>query len=290
MNRNALINWSIFIFLALIWGSSFILMKISKDGLTAIQIASVRIFSAGLVFLPFSLIHIRKLQRNKIIPVILTGIAGNLVPAFFFAEAIANDIDSSLAAILNSLTPLCVVVLGLLFFKMKIQPIKIIGILIGLLGLILLSVSQKNLQFENMGYAALVLVATLSYGLNVNMVGHFLKDVNPLHAATVSLAFMCIPTGLILGYQDFFHTSLVDPQLFWPIMASVFLGVLGSAIATAFFYVLVMRAGGLFASTITYGIPFVAMGWGIIFHEEVTWVQVGCLGIILSGVYLTNKK
>ena len=173
---------------------------------------------------------------------------------------------------------------------MKIQPIKIFGILIGLLGLVLLTVSQKNLQFENMGYAALVLVATLSYGLNVNMVSHYLKDVNPLHAATVSLAFMCIPTGLILGYQDFFHTTLLNPVAFWPIMASVLLGVLGSAVATAFFYLLVMRAGGLFASTITYGIPFVAMGWGILFHEEVTWVQVICLGIILGGVYLTNKK
>ena len=135
----------------MIWGSSFILMKISKDELSAVQIAAVRIFSAGLVFLPFSLIHIRKLQRNKIIPVILTGMAGNLVPAFFFAEAIANDIDSALAAILNSLTPLCVVIIGLLFFKMKIQPIKIFGILIGLLGLVLLTISQKNLQFENMG-------------------------------------------------------------------------------------------------------------------------------------------
>ena len=290
MKRNALINWSIFIFLALIWGSSFILMKISKEELTAVQIATVRIFSAGLVFLPFSFVHIRKLSRRNILLVITTGLTGNLIPAFFFAEAIANNIDSALAAILNSLTPLFVVVLGLLFFKTKILPIKIAGVLIGLLGLVLLTITQKNLQLDNLGYAALVLVATLSYGLNVNLVSNYFKDINSFHAATVSLAFMCIPTGIILLQQDFFSSVLLDDSKFRGIMAAVFLGVMGSAVATALFYVLVKRAGGLFSSTITYGIPFVAMGWGIIYHEEVTWVQVVCLGVILSGVYLINKK
>src|SRR5690606_212164 len=187
MNKDALVNWSIFIFLALIWGSSFILMKISKDELTALQIAAVRIFSAGFVFLPFAFNHIRKLSRRNIILVILTGLTGNLIPAFFFAEAIANNIDSALAAILNSLTPLFVVVLGLVFFKTKIQPVKIAGILIGLLGLVLLTITQKNLHLENLGYAALVLLATLSYGLNVNLVSNYFKNINSFHAATVSL-------------------------------------------------------------------------------------------------------
>ncbi|MBA2498702.1 MAG: DMT family transporter [Chitinophagaceae bacterium] len=290
MNRHDLINWSIFIFLALIWGSSFILMKISSEGLTAVEIAAVRIFSAGLVFLPFSINHLHKLPSKKISLVILTGVTGNLIPAFFFAEAIANNIDSALAAILNSLTPLFVVVLGILFFKLKILPIKIAGVLVGLMGLVLLTLSQRNLHIDNLGYATLVLLASISYGFNVNLVSHFLKDVNPIHAATVSLAFMCLPTGSILWQQDFFQTTLIDHTLFWPIMASVLLGVMGSAIATAFFYILVKRAGGLFSSTITYGIPFVAMGWGIIYNEEVTWVQVACLSVILGGVYLTNKK
>lgn len=67
------------------------------------------------------------------------------------------------------------------------------------------------------------------------------------------------------------------------------LGVAGSAIATALFYVLVQRAGGLFASLVTYGIPFVAVAWGVYDHEEITWIQVVGLGIILLGVYLANR-
>lgn len=290
MNKQAFINWMIFLFLAILWGSSFILMKISAQGLSAVEIASVRIFSAGLIFLPFAIFHLRKLPAGKTWLVILTGISGNLFPAFLFAAAIANNIDSAVAAILNSLTPISVMIIGMLFYNMKIQHSRILGIITGFTGLVLLTLAQKNIQMHNIGYAALLFLATLFYGLNVNLVGHHLKNVNPLHAATVSLAFMCIPTGLILLQQDFFSQTLHDPANLWPILASVCLGILCSAIATAFFYLLVQRAGGLFASTITYAIPVVAMGWGLIFNEEVTLLQAGCLLIILTGVYMANKK
>jgi drug/metabolite transporter (DMT)-like permease len=290
MSKQSFINWMIFVFLAIIWGSSFILMKISKEGLTATEIASVRVFSAGLVFLPFAIFHLRKLPPGKTGLVVLTGITGNLLPAYLFATAIANNIDSAVAAILNSLTPLCVMILGMMFFKMKIQKTKILGILIGFTGLVLLTLAQKNIQLNNVGYALLVLLATIFYGFNVNLVSHHLKNVNPLHAATVSLAFMCIPTSLLLLQQNFFTETLLDPANAWPVIASVALGILGSTIATAFFYLLVQRAGGLFASTITYGIPVIAMGWGILYNEEVTLLQAGCLLIILTGVYMANKK
>src|SRR5689334_22402914 len=109
MINNKLVNWVLFTILCLIWGSSFILMKISKAHLSGLQIASLRIFSAGVVLIPLGILHLAKIPRIKILPVIFTGISGNLVPAFMYALAIANGLDSSLAAILNSLTPICVV-------------------------------------------------------------------------------------------------------------------------------------------------------------------------------------
>jgi Predicted permeases len=290
MNKQTLVNWLIFILLSLIWGSSFILMKISTAGLNAAQIASVRIFSAGLVFLPFAIFHLKKIPADKLLMVILTGIFGNLLTAFLFAAAIANNIDSSLAAILNSLTPLSVVILGAIFFKAKIRSDKIIGILIGFAGLCLLTITQKNINLQNAGYAALVLLATISYGLNVNIISYKLNNVNPFQAATVSLAFMCIPSGIVLWQQHFLNLPLHQPVIYKSILASVTLGIAGSAIATAFFYVLVKRAGGLFASMVTYGIPFIAIAWGIIYNEQVTLLQAGCLAVILCGVYITNKK
>lgn len=135
---NKFISWAIFIILCIIWGSSFKLMHDSQQGLTAAQIAALRIFSGGIVFVPFAFFHFAKIPKNKLGLVILSAVFGNLLPAFLFAEAITK-LDSSLAGILNSLTPLCVVIIGIFFFKDKIKNQKILGVVIGFLGLVLLT-------------------------------------------------------------------------------------------------------------------------------------------------------
>jgi drug/metabolite transporter (DMT)-like permease len=290
---NRLICWSIFIILCIIWGSSFKLMKDSTAALSASQIAAVRIFSAGAVFLPFAFFHIAKIPRKKLGLVILSAVFGNLFPAFLFAIAMTK-IDGALGGILNSLTPICVAVIGIVFFKDKIGSQKIIGVLTGFAGLVLLTVmpalmGEKTISLENLGFTFLILLATFFYGINVNMVSHYLKGVNPIHTATVSLAFMVVPTAVVLWQQHFFQLDFGNPVVQNSLAASAALGLLGSAVATALFYILVQRAGGLFASLVTYGIPFIALGWGLFDHEKITWVEVICLGIILLGVYLANR-
>lgn len=287
--NNKLISWLLFILLCLIWGSSFILMKVSKQGLSAPQIAALRIFSAGLVFLPFAISHIRHIPASRLGFVTATGVFGNLLPAFLFAAAIIY-IDSSLTGILNSLTPLCVVMLGILIFRDKIETRKIVGVLIGFAGLCLLTFTQKDVSFKNLGYVSLVLLATLSYGLNVNIVSHYMKGMKPLHIASVSLAIMAIPSGFVLWQQDFFQLDFSDPKIQWAVINACILGIVGSAVATALFYILVQKAGGLFASLVTYGIPVVALGWGFLDGEEITVKEIGCLVIILAGVFITNKS
>ncbi len=289
MSIDKLINWLLFLLLSIIWGSSFILMKHSKEELTASQIAALRIFSAGLILLPFAIVHLTKIPRKKILIVILSGITGNLLPAFLFASAIAKNIDSSLASILNSLTPLFVVLIAIGIFRDKIRIQKITGVLVGFLGLILLFLSWKGISFENFKYALLILLATVCYGINVNMVAHFLKEVNPLHIATISLAFMIIPAIFVLWQQNFLQLAFDESSVQWAVAEATLLGIVGSAIATAVFYILIKRAGGLFASLVTYGIPFIGIFWGIVDGEKITIKQVACLGIILFGVYLTGK-
>lgn len=298
MKNDRFLSWALFIILCIIWGSSFILMRIGAEGLNASQIASIRIFSAGIVMLPFAIFHFFRLPKKKLALIILSAVCGNLLPAYLFAGAIANNIDSSLAGILNSLTPICVVVIGALFFKTNVGIRKVIGVLIGFAGLCLLTLSgEKGISFENLEYAFWILIGTILYGVNVNLVSHYLKDINPIHLATVSLAFMLIPTTIILYQQDFllllndFNLSFNEPsEIRWPIIASVLLGVVASAIATALFYILVQKAGGLFASLVTYGIPFIAIGWGFIYKEYITLLQIASLGIILIGVYLANRS
>ncbi len=287
---NRMISWVVFVILCFIWGSSFILMQYSKDELSSPQIAAVRIFSAGLVFLPLAFFHIRKIPRNKLLLVILTGVFGNLVPAFLFAEAIAQNIDSSIAGILNSLTPVCVVGIAVLFFGDKIKKQQLLGVLLGFAGLVALTLTRGDISLKNIGYSFLIVLGTLSYGINVNLVSHYLRGLNPLHMATVSLSFMLIPTGFILWQQGFLQINFNDEKIQWALWASVGLGIVGSAIATALFYFLVQKAGGLFASLVTYGIPFIALFWGFMYGEKVTVVEFLCLGIILCGVYLANRK
>lgn len=287
MKREKVINWAIFIVLAVVWGSSFILMKIGREHLNGYQIGAIRILSAGLVFLPFAVFHLRKIPAGKLLPVVLSGLLGNLLPAFLFAIAI-EKIDSALEGILNSLTPFFVIVIGILFFKAKVATHKVAGVLVGFAGLVLLSLSS-GLNASSFSYALLVLLATFFYGLNVNLVSFYLKGVPPIHIATVSLAVMGLPAAVVVWQQEVVSIARYDAAAQWSIAASVLLGIVGSAIATALFYVLIKRAGGLFASLVTYAIPVVAICWGVLAGEQVTVLQVGCLAVILAGVYLTNK-
>jgi drug/metabolite transporter (DMT)-like permease len=290
---NKFVSWLIFTLLCIIWGSSFKLMRDSSVALTASQIAALRIFSAGLVFLPFAFFHFSKIPRSKIGVVILSAVFGNLFPAFLFAIALTR-IDGSLAGILNSLTPICVVVISIAIFKDRIKTQKLLGVLIGFSGLLVLTIypvlaGEKTISLSNLNYSLLIVLATFLYGINVNMVARFLKGVNPIHAATVSIAFMTIPTAIILWQQGFLLLDFSNGAVQRSIIASAGLGIVGSAIATALFYILVQKAGGLFASLVTYGIPFIALFWGFIDGEKITWIEVICLGIILFGVYLANK-
>ena len=290
MQRKKLVDWLIFIVLSLIWGSAFIVMKLTSKELNGYQLASVRIFSAGLVFLPMAMIHITKIPARKIPFVALTGLLGNFFPAFLFAIAIEKKIDSSLAGILNSLTPLFVIALGFLFFSIPVRRAKLMGVIIGFTGLLILSLSKGGISLDNLNYALLILLATFMYGLNVNIVTHYLKEVDPMKMATVSLMFTTLLSAIVMWQQDVFSMWSDEPEARASLLYAALLGIIGSAFATALFYILIKRAGGLFASLVTYGIPVIAIFWGILDNEQITLIQIGCLGLILSGVYLANRS
>lgn len=287
MVKQNFLNWLLFVVLSLVWGSSFILMKTSAEHLNGLQIGSVRIFAAGVCFLPWAVFHVSKIPIKKLGIVILTGLFGNFIPALLFASAIKENGESSLASILNSLTPLFVIAIGLLFFKSKVQRQKIAGVLVGFAGLVILNLLRSPVSANDNG-VLLILIATVFYGITVNLVSHYLKGIDGFKIASVSLAIMAIPSCIIMWQQNVFTIARYDEEARWSIAIACLLGVVGSAIATGLYYVLIQRAGGLFASLVTYAIPIVAMGWGLLVNENITAVQIGCLGIILAGVYLAS--
>jgi drug/metabolite transporter (DMT)-like permease len=285
--RDKLVNWGIFIVLSLIWGSSFKLMKLGMVSLSPYDVAAIRMASAGIVLLPFAVSALKKVERNKILVIMLSGLLGSFFPAFLFCIA-ETKIDSSLAGILNALTPLFTIIIGVLFFTMKVSLQRYIGVMVGFTGLVLLFFSKGNITLSYLSYTSLVLLATVFYGINVNIVSKNLQQTGSLNIAAIAFSFLIIPSVLVLLFSGFFQLTF-DADFVSSTIASTVLGVFGTAIASILFYVLVKRAGGLFASTVTYGIPFVAVFWGVLSGETITLLQVLCLGVILVGVYLANK-
>jgi drug/metabolite transporter (DMT)-like permease len=282
-----LLNWGIFIILSIIWGSSFILMKEGMKSLNAWQVASIRIFSAGMVLLPFTISKLRAIPRKELPLIFLSGMLGTFIPAYLFCLA-ETKLDSGVAGILNALTPLFTIVIGALFFHSRLPVNKWIGVLVGFTGLVMLVTAGRDVSFSNMGYATYIIIATICYGLNVNMVNRNLKHIPSLMLASVAFGLLIIPSGLILLSTG--YAAKTSTEGYWySTGASAVLGIFGTAVASVLFYMLMKRAGPLFASMVTYGIPFVALFWGSLAGEQITMVQIACLFLILAGVYLANK-
>jgi drug/metabolite transporter (DMT)-like permease len=285
-----LFDWLLFLVLCLVWGSSFILMKEGLKELSAYEVAAMRMLSGGIVLLPFALRSFKRMQRKDLGLLILSGMLGSFIPAILFCVA-ETKIDSALAGMLNALTPLFVITIGALFFNSGIVWKKLLGVLIGFAGMLLLFLAQKkDSGNSDVFLASLIVLATLCYGLNVNMTNRFLKHVPSLDIAAIAFVSLLIPAAIVLFIAGFANHNFTDVAVIRAVSASAILGIFGTALATILFYMLMKRAGPLFSSTVTYGIPFVAIGWGLLAGETIGQLEIVGLLIILSGVYITNNK
>lgn len=291
--KGKLINWGIFALICLIWGSSFILMKwglydaSGKAILSPYEVAALRLLSAGVVMLPFLRTALREVPSKLILSILATGWLGSLFPAFLFCIA-ETKIDSAFAGSLNSVTPLFVVITGAIFFGVRTSWIKLAGVLVGLAGSAVLLFANLSQPVGEVAYAGLVLLATVFYGSNVNVIGKKLTGVPSIHIGTIAFAGLVLPSLFVLLITGYFKQPLNTTPFLLSTAASCILGIIGTALASVLFYVLVKRAGGLFASLVTYGIPFVAIGWGLYYGEKLTMLTILGLAIILAGVYVAN--
>lgn len=219
----------------------------------------------------------------------MSGLLGSLLPALLFCVA-EEGIDSAVAGTLNSLTPIFVIIIGALFFKVRASTAKVLGIIIAFAGSILLLLSKGQLhESKNMVYVSFIVIATICYGINVNMVYKNLQEIGSLQIAALALTLNAIPAVIVLAVTGFFKLSF-DNHVLYSTGHAALLGIFGTAIASVLFYILIKRAGAIFSSMVTYGIPIVANCWGILYGEEVGWKQMGCLALILGGVYVAIKN
>ena len=165
-----------------------------------------------------------------------------------------------------------------------------LGVVIAFLGMLILFLANQPLNFQYLAYAGFVLVATICYAFNVNTVSRYLKATGSINIAAFGFGVMIIPSLLVLVFTGFFKLPLQEHDFIVSSLFSVTLGVMGTAVASILFYMLLKRAGTLFTSMVTYGMPFVALGWGLLDGEGVNALQVTGLAVILGGVYLTNRE
>lgn len=275
--------------LSLVWGSSFILIKKGLIGLTAIQVGSLRIIFAALFLLIIGFKSLSKIPKEKWKFIALTSVFGTFIPAFLFALA-QTEIDSSVSSILNSLTPLNTLILGALFFGVGFQKRQVFGIFIGLLGSLLLVLNgAMNHPNQNYYYAFLVIIASVCYAVNVNFIKRYLSDLNPVSITTGNFLFLIFPALGILYFTGFYDVVAVE-KVQHSVFFIVILGVVGTGIANILFYKLIQISSPVFATSVTYLIPVVALFWGLLDDEILTPIQFFGAFIILIGVYLSARK
>mgnify|MGYP000982953530 FL=1 len=284
-------KWFFLITLALIWGSSFILIKKSLIGLTALQLGALRIIISGLFILMIGFHTLKKLSRTDWKWVIIAGIVGTFLPAFLFAFAI-SEIDSSVASILNSLTPLNTILFGYFLFNISSTKRQITGVIIGFMGTSILIGAGMNLNpDQNYFYAAFIIFATFLYATNINIIKRYLQDVSALAIAAGNFATVIIPAILVLVFTGFFTREvLTNPELKMAMVYIVILSIFGTALAKVMFNKMVQMSTPVFASSVTYLIPIVALAWGILDGESFGLYQGLGAVLILLGVYLSNRR
>lgn len=286
--NHALVKWGLFVLLSFIWGSSFLLMLIGLEQLNAWQVAALRLFSAGIIMAPFVWSTIKKIPKEKTAYIILSGFLGSFFPAFLFCLA-ETRLDSSFAGTLNSLTPIFVILVGVFFFSLKVKGQQVLGIFISFTGSICLFMAKSG-KTGDLLYVGFIVLATFFYGLNVNMIAKKLKEVPSFDIGVLAFSFLAIPSLIILLAFGTHHLNFNDRHVLWSIGASAILGIMGTTVASILFYVLLKKAGGVFASTVTYGIPFIAIFWGWVYHEKITVPVILSLFLILLGIFITNAN
>jgi drug/metabolite transporter (DMT)-like permease len=288
--NNLKIKWIYLLILSLIWGSSFILIKKSLLGLTPFQLGALRTIITGIFLFSAGFKTLKFIEKNQWKWLALSGFLGSFFPGFFFAIA-ETEIDSSVVSILNSLTPLNTMLMGLAIFKISTTKRQIVGVIVGFIGTSLLILRGAELNpNQNYMFAGFVILSTVMYAANVNIIKSKLHSVKPLAIATGNYVTIFIPAVIVLMFSGFFNQATFGaPNFAMSLVYITTLSFFGTALAKVLFNKLIQMSTPVFASSVTYIMPIVALIWGVLDGEGFTWMQGFASLIILVGVYLSHR-
>jgi drug/metabolite transporter (DMT)-like permease len=294
MSKRSL-SWILLLFLALIWGSSFILMKRAMYATTGesifsdSQVGALRMVVAGVVLLPFALVHLSKLRDWKTVgKLAIVGFCGNFFPAFLFTYS-ETGISSGYAGMLNSCTPIFALIIGAFVFKVRLTKIQLIGVFIGTIGVVSLMISGQNLSISgNWTHVLAIVIATICYAISLNTIRHTLSHLKSVQIASLAFLITLVPSILIALQQDVVGTFQTHPKALEGATAILILSVVGTAFALIVFNRLIALSSVMFASSVTYLIPIVAVIIGLSFGETINAWQIAAMGVTIVGVFIAN--
>jgi drug/metabolite transporter (DMT)-like permease len=286
-NKN--LKWIYLLILSFVWGSSYILIKKALIGLSPLQVGSLRTIISTVLLLAIGYSSLKSIPRDKWKWILITGLV-SFIPPFLFAYA-QTEIDSALAAILNSLTPLATLLIGVGFYRFKIDSKQISGVIIGLIGSVLLMYQGSVINpDQNLLYVFFIIFASVLYAVQVNLLKVHLQDVSAV-AITVGNFIFIFPLAVVIFLMsDYKQIDINDNDVKVALFCLLILSIIGTVFAKILFNKFVQIASPVFASSVTYTLPIVALFWGLIDGEVFTLNQFFATVIILIGVYLANKK
>lgn len=283
-------NYLSLILLSVIWGTSFILIKKGLLAFSFYELASLRIAISTIAFLPWVIKIWKDVDWSKLKYFFLVGLTGTGIPAFLYAIA-ETEISSASAGILNGLAPVFTFIFGIWFFKAVFQWRKLAGVMLGLLGASILIISRTDASLGgNHLYGLFIIVGTIFYAMNSNIVKHYFQETQPLQVASISFFVIGIPFIFYCIFSEMPSKVITHPDGLISIAAIFFLALIGTVFSVLFYYKLIQNTSAVFASSVAYTMPIVALGWGYLDHEIISLYHFIGLGFILLGVYNLRGK
>jgi drug/metabolite transporter (DMT)-like permease len=287
------VDWLQLFFLAIIWGSSFILIKKSLLGLSPLQLGAFRVGIAGIASIPFVTYYRKNIDWSKWHLFLLIGLCTTGIPSFCFSLA-QTKVISSTAGILNALTPIFTMLIGIFMFRQKFESKKILAVLAGFLGASILVFSSNKISSSNndsnIWYASLILLATICYGINANAVKEYFSKTSSTLVSSTAFFLVGTPLAFYLILSGNVSDIIANNEKHMPFLYVTLLSLLCTVLANIIFYNLVQNTSVLFSSSVTFLIPIIATLWGFLDNESITFYHLLAMACILGAIWILRHK
>lgn len=284
---------AVFLVVVLLWGSTFIVVKICLLEWSVVQVMAGRYVLGAVLLLPLAIRAYRAesvSMKIHALPILHLAVVGSVLPVGLMTWA-QLLIPSSFAGVIASLAPMMALIAGVVFFGLPSRGLHWLGVALGTGGIAVLRWDSGTLDSSpaNLPGSALVaaLLATACWGLAAQSYRRHLSHINPLHVTALSFQVMALVMLAVLATQA--GAPALRSHMNWmPWLYLVGLGAC-SAIAVTGYNWLIARWGAVNASSCTYLVPLVALGFGYMDAEPLSWRVASACTLIATAMWAVRR-